>query len=194
MNTGGREWRIPGMARALGFGGSGSLRRGSNLADVPAAEGGGSGGLAPGFTIFAAMPFDPSFEDVYFVAIRGAVEDVGGTAVRVDQTMHGGDAVVATREQLRACTAVVADLSAGEPDVLYELGLAHAMGKPTVQICGTAYQDLPFMVRNRETLLYEVGRTHLLRQQLAAYLRGVLSQRHAPPSARDRATSLADHV
>jgi nucleoside 2-deoxyribosyltransferase len=89
--------------------------------------------------------------------------------------MHGGDAVAATREHLRTCRAVVADLSTGEPDVLYELGLAHALGKPTVQICRTAYQDLPFMVRNRETLLYQAGRTHLLGQQLAVYLRGVLA-------------------
>jgi hypothetical protein len=176
MSTGGREWNIAGMTRALGFGGTGAVRRGSNLADVPVAEGGSSGERAAGFTIFAAMPFDPAFEDVYFVAIRGAVEDVGGTAIRVDHTMHAGDAVAATQEQLRSCRAVVADLSAGEPDVLYELGLAHALGKPCVQICGTAYQDLPFMVRNRETLLYEAGRTHLLRQKLAVYLRGVLGQ------------------
>lgn len=176
MSARGREWSIAGMTRALGFGATGSTPRGSNVADVPVVERGSEGARAPDFTVFAAMPFDPAFEDVYFVAICGAVEDVGGRAVRVDQTMHGGDAVAATQDQLRGCRAVVADLSAGEPDVLYELGLAHAMGKPCIQICGTAYQDLPFMVRNRETLLYEVGRTHLLRRRLAVYLRGVLAQ------------------
>jgi hypothetical protein len=129
---------------------------------------------AGAFTVFAAMPFDPTFDDVYFVAIRAAARAVGGTAVRVDHIMHGGDAVAATQKQIRSSRAVVADVSTGEPDVLYELGLAHALGIPSVQICRTAYEELPFMVRNRETLLYQAGRTHLLGQQLAAYLSALL--------------------
>jgi hypothetical protein len=174
MSPGAQQWGIAGITRALGLGAGGSERRGSNLVDIGVAPSEGAES-DPAFTIFAAMPFDPSFDDVFFVAIRRAVREVGGKAVRVDQTMHGGDAVAATQEHLRTCRAVVADLSTGEPDVLYELGLAHALGKPTVQICRTAYQDLPFMVRNRETLLYQAGRTHLLGQQLAVYLRGVLA-------------------
>jgi hypothetical protein len=191
MTSSGRRRGIAGMARALGFGDAGSVRRGSNVVDVGVNGGDVGEHTASAFTVFAAMPFDPSFEDVYFVAIRGAVEAAGGTAVRVDQTMHAGDAVAATQHHIRICTAVIADLSTGEPDVLYELGLAHALGKPSIQICGTAHQDLPFMVRNRETLLYEAGRTHLLRQQLVVYLRGVLRQSGRSSSA-DRKASVVD--
>jgi hypothetical protein len=173
MSRSGSQWRIAGITRALGLGDGGSLRRGSNLVDIGVA--GAMEDEPPAFTVFAAMPFDPSFDDVFFVAIRRAVREVGGRAVRIDQTMHGGDAVMATRKQLQDCRAVIADVSTGEPDVLYELGLAHALGKPSIQICRTAHQDLPFMVRNHETLLYQAGRTHLLGEQLALYLRAVLS-------------------
>lgn len=120
--------------------------------------------------VFAALPFDPSFEDVYYVAMSPAAAALGLACVRVDQTYHGGDAVAEAYRQIRACRAVVADVTHAQPDVLYELGFAHALGKPTLQICATGHQDLPFSVRNRDTLLYEQGRTHLLRAHLESYL------------------------
>jgi hypothetical protein len=161
----------------------GSVRQASNVVDVDVEPQGHDswhaarpGEPAAQFTVFAAMPFHPDFDDVFFVAIRTAVQQVGGTAVRVDRLMHGSDAVAATHEQLRTCAAVIADVSTNEPDVLYELGVAHGLGKPSVQICRGRYEELPFMVRNRETLLYEAGRTHALGQQLAIYLAAVLSR------------------
>jgi hypothetical protein len=126
------------------------------------------------FTIFAAMPFDPTFDDVFFVGVMSAARTTGGRAVRVDQMMHGRDAVNETQQLIRRCRVVVADVSTSEPDVLYELGFAQALGKPSVQICCTPYDELPFMVRNRETLLYRPGRTHILGQQLAVYLTRML--------------------
>ena len=127
-------------------------------------------------TIFAAMPFAPVFDDVFFVAIRAAADSVAARPVRVDQLMHGDDAVLATERELRQSEAVIADLSSNEPDVLYELGLAHALGKPTIQICSSEYVGLPFMVRNRETLLYQTGQIHLLADRLAVYLQRLLGR------------------
>lgn len=155
---------------ALGSGG----RHGSNLLDPLAIDVGGGEDKDTGPIIFAAMPFAASFEDVYYIGIRAAARALGGRAVRVDHLMHGGDAVRQTEAQLRRCKAVVADVSTNEADVLYELGYARALGKPCVQICSTPYEDLPFMIRNTETLLYAPGRTHLLGRQLATYLRALL--------------------
>jgi hypothetical protein len=108
-------------------------RHGSNIVNT-LELGAPEGGERPRFTIFAAMPFDPTFEDVFYVAIESAARALGGRGVRVDKVMHGGDAVVETQREISQCKAVVADISMNEPDVLYELGLAHAMEKPTVQI------------------------------------------------------------
>jgi len=176
-SAGGVRRGISWLSRAVN--GGGPVRHASNVVDVDVDDDvvladGGAGNARTPFTVFAAMPFHPDFDDVFFVAIRAAVRAVGGTAVRVDRLMHGGDAVTTTHEQLRGCSAVIADVSTNEPDVLYELGIAHGLGKPSVQICRTRYADLPFMVRNRETLLYEAGRTHALGQQLAVYLDSVL--------------------
>jgi hypothetical protein len=132
--------------------------------------------------VFAAMPFDPAYDDVFFVAIRRAAESVGARAVRVDYVMHAGDAVQETERLLRRCAVVVADLSTNEADVLYEVGYASALGKPVVQICAASHDALPFMVRNRETLLYEPGRTYLLVDALVQYLEALLER--APSAAR----------
>lgn len=120
------------------------------------------------------MPFDPAFDDVYYVAIKAAAEKVGCTSIRVDHLMHGQDAVSETYRQIQKCQAVIADLSTAEPDVLYEVGYAHALGKPVVQLCSTAPENLPFMVRNRDTIFYRPGQTHLLIDVLAEYVARLL--------------------
>lgn len=132
------------------------------------------------FTVFAAMPFNPLYEDVFHVAIKAGVQQVGGRAVRVDRLMHGGDAVQETLRQIGTCRAVVADLSTGEPDVFFEVGFAQALGKPILRLCSTAYTELPFMVRNQETLSYTLGRTHRLAARIAVYLEQLLRPEVAP--------------
>lgn len=140
-------------------------------------DGGDTGAdLADAPIIFAAMPFDPAYDDVFFVAVRAAARAAGGRAVRVDQVMHAADAVLETERLLRQCSVVVADLSTNEADVLYEVGYARAIGTPVVQICAATHDSLPFMVRNNETLLYEPGRTYLLIDALAPYLKSVFSR------------------
>ncbi|MBG6189612.1 hypothetical protein IWX64_000532 [Arthrobacter sp. CAN_A212] len=125
-------------------------------------------------TVFAAMPFDSVFEDVYHVAICGAVRSVGFIPIRVDLLKHGQDSVSETYRQIKNCYAVIADLSTAEPNVLLEVGYAHALGKPIVQLCNTVPEDLPFMVRNRDTIFYRTGQTHLLMGEISDYLRHLM--------------------
>lgn len=127
-------------------------------------------------SVFVAMPFDPTFDDVFFIGIRKAVNAVGACAVRVDQLMHGGDAASETVRRIAVCDVVIADVSGSVADVLYEVGRAHALGKPTIQICSTPYDQMPFMVRNHETLFYTPGRTYVLAKQLELYLSNLMRQ------------------
>ena len=69
---------------------------------------------------------------------------------------------------------MIADLSEAKPNVLFETGYAHALGKPCIHICSTPLAELPFDVRNWNTLAYEPGRTAALRDPLARRLRALL--------------------
>jgi hypothetical protein len=124
--------------------------------------------------IFAAMPFTEDYDDTYWVAMLPAAEVVGGVCRRVDMEEYAGDIVDRIETMIRESDAVIADLSEGCPNVLYEAGFAHALGKETIHISSTPLSDLPFDVRNWNTIGYKRGKTHALRVQLEKRLRAVL--------------------
>jgi hypothetical protein len=124
--------------------------------------------------VFAAMPFSPSYGDVYFVAMAQAAKESGLECRRVDRQEFEGDIVDEIKRMIRESRAVIADLSGGKPNVLYEVGFAHALGRPTIHICSGPLSKLPFDVRNWRTLEYKRGQTHRLARILAKRLRAVL--------------------
>jgi hypothetical protein len=124
--------------------------------------------------IFAAMPFAPEFEDTYLAAMVPAAGDNDMDCYRVDYEDFNGDVVGHIRTQIQDSAAVIADLSYAKPNVLYEAGYAHALGKPTVHVSSTPLADLPFDVRNWNTMSYKVGQTTKLRTPLSERLKATL--------------------
>ncbi len=96
--------------------------------------------------IAAVMPFSEAFDDVYFVAM--------------------------TQDSI----AVIADLSGAKSNVLYEVGFSHGIGKPTIHICSTPLEQLPFDVKTWNTISYSKGRTFALKEKLAQRLKEVLKR------------------
>jgi hypothetical protein len=127
-----------------------------------------------GRTVFASMPFKPQYEDVYWFAMAAAAEAVGATCIRVDREDFDGDIPARIKEDIESSIAVIADLSESNPDVLYEIGYARQHGSPCVHICSTPLKDLPFNVRNVNTLSYGLGQIHALREPLAERLKAAL--------------------
>jgi Holliday junction resolvase len=127
-------------------------------------------------TIFAAMPFASAYDDVYFVAMAHAAKAVGATCTRVDREDFEGDVLEEIRREIKQSAGVIADLSESNPNVLFEVGYAHALGKPVVPICRTPLNDLPFDVRNWNTIKYDAGSTFALRDQLASRLKTALKK------------------
>lgn len=126
--------------------------------------------------IFAAMPFSSEYDDTYFIAMSHAAEQVGAECKRVDLKEFSGDIVTEIKRLISASVAVIVDLSEAKPNVLYEAGFAHALRKPTVHICSTPLAELPFDVRNWNTLTYRRGQTALLKDPLARRLKAVLGK------------------
>lgn len=90
---------------------------------------------------------------------------------RVDHEVYEGEVHDEIRQMIGACRAVIADLSGARPNVLYEMGYADGVGKPVVPVTGADLSELPFDVRNRNTLQYTSGQTHRLVEPLRARLR-----------------------
>jgi hypothetical protein len=126
-------------------------------------------------SVFAAMPFSSDYEDVFFIAMAHAAKAVGAVCRRVDYEEYAGDIVEQIKQMIRESIAVIADLSEGKPNVLYEAGFAHALGKPTIHLCSTPLKDLPFDVSQWNTLPYKKGQVHQLRRALKRRLRAIVS-------------------
>lgn len=127
-----------------------------------------------GRTVFASMPFNPQYEDVYWFAMAAAAEAIGATCIRVDREDFDGDIPAKIADDIESAIAVIADLSESNPDVLYEVGYARKHGTPCVQICSTPLENLPFNVRNTNTLPYRLGQIHALRDPLIKRLNAIL--------------------
>jgi hypothetical protein len=124
--------------------------------------------------IFAAMPFKTEYYDVFYVAVTYAAEAVNAKATRIDKDEFVGDIVEEIKKNIRESIAVIADLSDSNPNVFYEVGYSHGTNVPTVLICSTPLDNLPFDVRNWNIIKYNKGQTHELKYRLKKRLEGIL--------------------
>lgn len=127
-------------------------------------------------TVFAAMPFSREYDDTFFVAMAHAAKEVNAVCRRVDTEEFSSDIVEKIKEMIEESIAVIVDLSESRPNVLYEAGYSHALPRPTVHICSTPLSELPFDVRNWNTIKYKKGQTTVLRDPLIRQLQAALGR------------------
>lgn len=90
--------------------------------------------LMRGFTknCFVIMPFRNEYDLVYDMAIRPALKSHGLQPIRTDKHVLTGNVIAAIRDGLRHCYFAIADTTNDHPNVMYELGMAHAGDKPVI--------------------------------------------------------------
>jgi len=105
---------------------------------------------------FVVMPFNTLFKIQYEKVIRPAVEAAGLKCVRGDEIFSKPRIVDDIWRSLRQARIVVAELTGRNPNVLYEVGLAHAVGKP-VLILTRNEEDVPFDLKALRYLYYDTN-------------------------------------
>lgn len=103
---------------------------------------------------FVIMPFSEERLEVFTHGIAPACENAGFTAVRVDQLKGHFNINRKIIEHIFACDAVIAEITDKNPNVFYEMGVAHSIGNKTIMIAQNAH-DLPFDIRNYRCLIYK---------------------------------------
>ncbi|WP_260462197.1 hypothetical protein [Streptomyces sp. TRM72054] len=98
---------------------------------------------------------------IFEQVITPACEKYGISVVRADGIAHAGDINEQICRHVVESDLVVADVSGGNPNVMYELGLRHITGKPTIHI-GESGQ-LPFDIASIRTIRYQRTGSHLAR-------------------------------
>ena len=103
---------------------------------------------------FVAMPFESRRTEIYEEYVKKPIEEhLGIQCKRVDEITASREIMRDVWELLTSCAVVVADLSGKNPNVFYELGLAHVLGKPVVLIA-EELDDVPFDLRSVRTIVY----------------------------------------
>lgn len=114
-----------------------------------------------GFTsrCFVIMPFHHEFNVVYEQAVIPALAVYKFQTFRTDKDLVAGNIVEVIRDGLRHCFFAIADTTGDRPNVMYELGMAHAHQKPVILLRQTKTSDtlssIPFDLRTESVLLYE---------------------------------------
>lgn len=102
---------------------------------------------------FVLMPFSPDFEDIYKLGIRRACENAGAYAERVDEQIFEGSIVQRIYNQIARADVIVADMTGRNPNVFYEVGYAHALGRPVILLAQSS-EDIPFDLKHYTHIIY----------------------------------------
>jgi hypothetical protein len=121
---------------------------------------------------FVLMPFSPIFRFVWEV-IRTTVEDLGIECDRADTRSLPTPITQDVKNQILSADIVLSDLSSQNPNVYYESGYAHALGRNLILIAQSS-EDLAFAVRDYRTVLY--SSPDQLREGLRKVIRQVLAE------------------
>lgn len=136
---------------------------------------------------FVIMPFADEFDDVYGT-IKTSVEKAmpeGCRCFRLDESRPAGRITDRLLRELRSSSFCVADLTGNRPNVMWEVGYAMALERPTIVVTQNL-NELPFDLRDMQSLEYE--RKHLsttLGRPLQAIVIDTLSHLGASGKAPD---------
>jgi hypothetical protein len=139
---------------------------------------------------FVIMPFGQPFDRYYKNIFVPAIEEVGLRAIRGDSIFLPSAIMPDIWRLLSEAKVLVADLTGRNPNVFYELGLAHALQKPVILVANSM-DDVPFDLRGLRVLCYDKEDENWgaeLRQTIVASLQETLADpaRAIPSTFADR--------
>jgi hypothetical protein len=101
------------------------------------------------------MPFDEAF-DVVYETIAAAVANAGMRAVRADDIWIHDHVMDDVLSLIWRSKVVIADLTGKNPNVFYEVGLSHAIGRDSILMTQNS-DDVPFDLKPLRYVEYSVG-------------------------------------
>ncbi|MCJ7458457.1 MAG: hypothetical protein MUP17_05650 [candidate division Zixibacteria bacterium] len=102
---------------------------------------------------FVLMPFRDELRPIYEDHIFKVCQTLGISVTRADQIFSIKPIMEDVREAVITARYIIADLTDNNPNVLYELGICHALGKNVILI--TQNPDVPFDIRHIRHIRYE---------------------------------------
>lgn len=105
---------------------------------------------------FVLMPFadERDLQSVYNQHIKPVVSQAGLRCVRADDINDISGVMQSVWESINRARLIIADLTNRNPNVFYELGIAHTLGKPVI-IITQSMDFIPLDLRHLRCIIYE---------------------------------------
>lgn len=112
--------------------------------------------IEEGDTCFVMMPFADPIGGYYKSIYETAISKAGLRPVRADDEIFAtGKIIDQVWDGITAAKVLVAELTGRNPNVFYELGLAHALAKPVVLVSSNQ-TDVPFDLKHIRVIYYDM--------------------------------------
>lgn len=103
---------------------------------------------------FVIMPFKEPYNSYYNQIFKPALEAANFLVSRIDDLFTPRPIIMDIQQSICEADLILCEMSERNPNVFYELGLAHAIGKPTILIARKE-DDIPFDLSHIRTLIYD---------------------------------------
>lgn len=104
--------------------------------------------------VFVLMPFLDNLKPVYEDHIVGTCDELDLSVARADDFFAANAIVSDIWNAIYSSSFIMADCTKRNPNVFYEIGVAHTVGKPTVLI-SQDIDDVPFDLRHLRCIVYD---------------------------------------
>jgi hypothetical protein len=104
--------------------------------------------------VFVLMPFAPKHRPIYTDHISVVCKNLGLSVGRADDFFSTGSIMADVWSAINFATVLIADCTDRNPNVFYEIGVAHTVGKDTILI-SQSLDDIPFDLRHLRTIIFE---------------------------------------
>ncbi len=105
---------------------------------------------------FIIMPFGGNFDDYWCEIIKPVVTKCGYLPIRADDIFGTRSIIKDIYENISKSKLVIADVTNKNPNVNYELGMAHTLGKPVI-ILTQDINDVPFDYKHIRCIFYDTA-------------------------------------
>ncbi len=104
--------------------------------------------------LFMLMPFVPEMKPIFDDHVKKVASEFGLTSARADDFFTGESIMQDVWSAIYHAKVVVADCTSRNPNVFYEIGIAHTLGRESILI-SQSINDIPFDLRHLRILIYK---------------------------------------
>jgi predicted nucleotide-binding protein len=104
---------------------------------------------------FIVMQYTEEYNELFNEVIKPVCEEYGLEAIRADDLYTQNQVIQDIIFSIRESAIIIADITPDNPNVYYDVGFSHGINKPTVLLCDTTGEKLPFDLSGFRTIFYK---------------------------------------